>query len=75
MSEGQEFRPDDSIISEQAAAVLAALSEAPRTTSELRGICSCMSPASRVLDLRKAGYAISTCRAGRQAHYVLERGQ
>lgn len=72
---GHLFRPSESDITEQASAVLAALRGAPRTTSELRALTGAMSPAARVLDLRSAGHNIVTCRAGRQACYVLQSAQ
>jgi hypothetical protein len=68
---GHDFRPSGADVSEQALAVLALLKESPRTTTELRLLTGTMSPAARVLDLRRAGHRIATCRAGRQACYVL----
>lgn len=71
MSGGHDFKPSAEAASAQAAAVLEALRGGPRTTTELREMVGCLSPASRVLDLRKAGYRVLTLRRGRQALYSL----
>ncbi len=73
MNPGSEFKPADSVTAGHAAAILAALRQGPRTTSELRAMTGAMSPAARVLDLRNAGHRVVTCRAGRQARYMLSQ--
>jgi len=70
---GNDFKPNDAALNVQCSAVLAALQSGARTTTELRCLTGAMSPAARVLDLRKAGHRIVTERAGRQACYVLGR--
>lgn len=72
---GADFSPGAEATTAQCRAVLAALSERPQTTAELRAILGASSsPAARVLDARKAGHHIVTQREGRQALYVLLRG-
>lgn len=69
-----DFKPSAEAITQQSAAVLAALRTGPKTTTELRHSCGALSPAARALDLRKAGYDIVTLRRARQALYVLHEG-
>lgn len=71
---GADFKPSAETITQQSAAVLDALRTGPKTTTDLRLLCGAMSPASRALDLRKAGYDIVTLRRARQALYVLREG-
>jgi Helix-turn-helix domain len=66
-----EFKPSAESISLQSAAVLVALQGGAKTTTELRLLSGALSPAARVLDLRKAGHVITTLRRNRQALYVL----
>lgn len=68
-----DFRPDAATISAQCALVLNALVDGPKTTAQLHGI-GVLSPAARVLSLRRAGLRVKTLRSGRQAEYLLERG-
>lgn len=68
-----DFTPSAEAKTAQCRCVLAALRAGSQTTDDLRRL-AVRSPASRVMELRKAGHVIVTERAGVQARYVLIGG-
>lgn len=70
----QHFEPTDDAKSSQCRVVLTALREGPMSTIDLRAL-HVMSPAARVMDLRRRGLSIDTMRKGRCAVYALHEGE
>lgn len=68
---GADFKPSAETLTQQCLAVLVALRGGPKTTTELRVLCGALSPAARVLDLRRSGHSVVTLRKNRQALYSL----
>lgn len=64
------FEPTDDDKASQRGLVLSELRQGPRSTHDLRAL-AVMSPAARVLDLRRQGLMIETLRVGRCAVYAL----
>lgn len=64
------FQPTDDDKAHQRRLVLGELRQGPRSTHDLRAL-AVMSPAARVLDLRRQGLMIDTLRVGRCAVYSL----
>lgn len=64
------FDPTGDHKANQRRVVLSALRQGPQSTIDLRAL-SVMSPAARVLDLRRQGLTIDTLRSGRCAVYAL----
>lgn len=73
MSGGRWFEPSEEAKTLQCRLVLAELSKGPKTTLDLRAV-GVMSPAARVMSLKRAGIGIVTLRQGRQGLYVLIGG-
>lgn len=76
--------PNHNTRARQCAALLALLSATPASTVDIRDQLGILSPAARVLDLRKAGHRIETLtttatdsegRPHRSALYVLKEGE
>ena len=67
---GQHFDPDRHDRAGQQRVVLSALRQRPQSTIDLRAL-HIMSPAARVMDLRRQGLNIDTLRNGRCAVYAL----
>ena len=65
-----DFRPGDAHRATQCMAVLGALRTGPKGTAELHGL-KILSPAARIMDLRRQGFDIVTHRRGRAGLYVL----
>ena len=64
------FEPTATDKASQSAVVLSALQQGPQSTIDLRAL-HVMSPAARVMDLRRQGREIVTLRNGRCAVYAL----
>ena len=64
------FEPTADDKASQRAVVLSALRQGPKSTIDLRAL-QVMSPAARVMDLRRQGRHIVTLRNGRCAVYAL----
>lgn len=64
------FEPTDDHKANQRRLVLSALRQGPQSTIDLRAL-HIMSPAARVMDLRRQGLNIDTLRKGRCAVYAL----
>lgn len=66
----EHFEPTEDAKTSQCRVVLMALREGPMSTLDLRAL-NVMSPAARVMDLRRRGLIIDTMRMGRCAVYAL----
>lgn len=71
-SASEHFEPTDKTKARQCAVVLTALRQSPQSTLDLRSLLV-MSPAARVMDLRRQGLHIDTLRNGRCAVYALRQ--
>jgi Helix-turn-helix domain len=69
-STSMHFEPADDDKANQSIVVLSALRQRPQSTIDLRAL-HVMSPAARVMDLRRKGLQIETKRTGRCAVYAL----
>lgn len=69
-----EFKPSDDQRSTQCREVLAALRRGPQRTADFYAL-GVLAPARRILDLRQAGFAITTEHVGRIGVYVLCEGE
>lgn len=66
------FDPTGDHKANQRRVVLSALRQGPHSTIDLRAL-HVMSPAARVMDLRRQGHSIDTLRNGRCAVYLLRQ--